>query len=800
MNVASPTKPSTSPIINGFHEQFTTEFMQLYDNDYTKTKTNSFSSLSVSNDMTLWLNDIDQFQAVTNGKTQNNVLKRWDQPWENLEQASPGYTVHKEEDSSTLIHGRHPKFMLVTADTAAPSGSYIGEINGQIGRISDYKEDSSNKWDYLLHPEPFVYFHVDLPIYIDSRNEGSDLRFVRRSCQPNSKVEIIIVGQLYHFCLVSEKDIDAADEITIPWTFEERFFALIKPITEKKTLKPDDATHIKRYLSNLKANFGGCACKPSPSGCLLEKMLTIANKELYSQPPKPIRKKGGKKMLNQISPLSTGRATNSRAGSEAVNQMDIDEEALESRSVSGSARSKPSSRDNTPATAEPSVGLGVELSSREQRKLLQSERLFEKMENDRGRKRNSAGSALNTPTITTSVSLLVHAQTALLNSHKKRLGHDNPTDPSPTSIINATRRISLKSTRRSMPNGVRSHPRKSKPVYLDMATQTDATQDEVVTNEDITDWRRSHGCTYASRLLKRSRMSRPLPESRSSPLPNGTTSQVVSSSGTIATQTPTLSRRDMPPPPPPTHQRKQRTVSPISFRKESSEPKDVEMKDVDEPQTPVLSNGTEVKKESPTIAVHEPRPSRLQLHPITVRTEIEESEGVQKQPEESSTSDQPKSADVSPNSQFQSPQSVGPDSPELNTWPRPGTATTPKIDLSKIQNPYATGNMPLMSPALMSPALASPMAQPSPVKKKLSLSDWTNRNKKKAQEAAAAHQSTPKTITEESSDMVEKENKPDGPSQLVSPADQPLTSDPIQNDSQPSVSMDIDQPSTQNDA
>jgi hypothetical protein len=787
-------------MINGYQEQFTTEFMRLYDNDYNKTKTNSFSSLSVSNDMTLWLNDIDQFQAVTNGKTQNNVLKRWDQPWENLEQASPGYTVHKEEDSNSLIHGRHPKFMLVTADNPAPSGSYIGEINGQIGRIPDYKEDSSNKWDYLLHPEPFVYFHVDLPIYIDSRNEGSDLRFVRRSCQPNSKVEIIIVGQLYHFCLVSEKDIDAGDEITIPWTFEERFFALIKPITEKKTLKPDDATHIRRYLSNLKANFGGCACKPSLNGCLLEKMLTIANKEFHSHPLKPVRKKG-KKMLNQISPLSTGRATNSRAGSEAVNQMDIDEEVLDSRSVSGSARSKPSSRDNTPATAEPSVGLGVELSSREQRKLLQSERLFEKMENDRGRKRNSAGSALNTPTITTSVSPLVHAAENLLNSHQKRLGHDNPTNPSPTSLINATRRISLKSTRGSMPNGVRSHPRKARPSYSEMGTQTDATQDDIVTNEDITDWRRSHGCTYASRLLKRSRMSRPSPGSRSSSLPNGVSSQ-SSTSGTIATQTPTLSRRDMPPPPPPTHQRKQRTVSPISFRKESSEPKDIEMRDDDEPQTPVLSNGIEVKTESPTMTVDDVQPVRTsQLPPLTVQTEVESPEAGQKQPTQLVTSQQPKSADVSPNPQLHSPQSAEASSPELNHWHRPGTNTTPKIDLSKIPNQFVAGNMPLMSPALMSPSLHSPQGQPSPVKKKLSLSDWTNRNKKKAKEAAAAvlPSTTSKSIAEESSDVAEKENKSDDQSQPVSVTDQPPTSEPMQVDTQPAVPMDIDNPSSQTD-
>jgi uncharacterized protein len=407
LNAASPTKTSLSPLVNGHQEQFSSDFMTLYDNDFMKTNFNTFSNLSVSNDLSTWLNDIDQFQAVTNGKTQNDVLKRWDKPWEDLENASPGFTKRKEEDNALMIQGRHPIFQYIVAESFAPPNSYIGEINGQIGRISEYKEDLSNKWDSLLHPEPFVFFHPDLPIYIDARREGSELRFVRRSCKPNSKIEIIIVGSAYHFCLVTDKEINGGDEITISWTYEERFKSLIKPIVDKRPIRPDDADHIKHYLSNLTSNFGGCACVSSQHPCLLELVMNnaVQSKELNFQPK---GKRKGKKGLNQISPLSTGRATNSRAGSEAVNQMDVDDDQMDSISVSGSARSKPSSRDITPATmGEPlSIGLGVELSTREQRKLLQQERLFEKMENDkRGGKRNSAGSALNTPSISTSVSL-----------------------------------------------------------------------------------------------------------------------------------------------------------------------------------------------------------------------------------------------------------------------------------------------------------------------------------------------------------------------------------------------------------
>jgi len=160
----------------------------------------------------------------------------------------------------------------------------------------------------------------------------------------------------------------------------------------------------------------------------------------------------------------------------------------------------------------------------------------------------------------------------------------------------------------------------------------------------------------------------------------------------------------------------------------------------------------------------------------------------------------PKPSPVSPNPQLQSPQSNGPNSPENGApWPRP--TSTPKIDLSKIQNPLLAGNTPLVSPALMSPALASPHGQPSPMKKKLTLSDWTNRNKKKAQDAAAASiPSTSKTIPEEPMDGAEKENHPDRTSQMDSQASQAPSSDPMQIDPSPTVTVDVDKPPSQPDS
>jgi uncharacterized protein len=764
ISTGSPTKNPSSPVINGHHEHFSSEFMRLYDNDYHPIKVNNFSSLSVSNDLSTWLNDIEQFQAVTNGKTQNEVLKRWDQPWEKLEEASPGFTKKREEDTSTLIHGRHPIFQFVVADREVMPGSYIGEINGLVGHITDYKQDPSNKWDSLLHPEPFVFFHPDLPIYIDARTEGSELRFVRRSCKPNSKIEIIIVGQAYHFCLVTDKQISSDEEITISWTYEERFKSLIRPIVEKRPIRPDDIDHVKHYLSNLMANFGGCACAPGApgqAGCLLEVAMNTAvqSKELNHQPPKSSRKKG-KKGLNQISPLSTGRATNSRAGSEAVNQMDLDDDALEVGSASGSARSKPSSRDITPATMmESSIGLGVELSSREQRKLQQQERLFEKMENDRGgRKRNSGGSAMNTPNVSTSVSLEYCYRVSVLTHKQKRLGYPDSTNPSPTSMINIGRSTGFRLARKSIPNGVTSHAHLSRPSYIEAWTQTSNVPSEV--DLAALGRRRQRGCSFALKLLRRTRKSQcSSKENTPSPVESDITTLVNNQrmEAEVAVQTDSISRNMLPPPPPPSHSVKSpQSTSPVLPKEEPKESHDVEMKDADTSTSPPLpeSSGTNL------------------VTPFTETIVREQNGSVQSptpSPPPAETIDQDVPSASTQNSSTKPSLHVPlPPPPNFSIKPHLhspiSTPTTPLPNGQGLQSPSLITPGPtsaLMSPTLlqspttilsnaplMSPSITNSSAIPSPIKKRISLSDWSRR--KKVQEEKAAQQQQQQTTTQSS--------------------------------------------------
>lgn len=201
----------------------------------------------------------------------------------------------------------------------------------------------------------------------------------------------------YHFCFVATRQIEPTEELTVGWDIDaEVSKQLSKVITNGAK---DGFRRIQPWVSCVLANFGGCACDQTHE-CLLDRARRPA-----AEPAQPTKAKNKKMKKSQVSPLSTGRATNSRAGSETLHRDNGDDDNMDSRSTSGSHKS--SSRDITPATHF-SLDGDVKMSDRERRKLQQQERLFEQMEDEQHKgkrgKRNSAGSTLNTPSIATSVS------------------------------------------------------------------------------------------------------------------------------------------------------------------------------------------------------------------------------------------------------------------------------------------------------------------------------------------------------------------------------------------------------------
>jgi len=721
--------------------------------DCEPVQNNSYASIAVSDDLRTWLHDLDSLREVTNGLTQQNVFHRWDEPIEELEQTSPGFTKHTEPDTSMKVHGEHPVMQWLTADAPVEPNAYIGELKGVIGRVEDYRRDPSNRWDALNHPEPFVFFHDKLPIYIDCREEWTKLRYLRRSCQANVKMQIIIRGTDFHFCMVSMKDIAAGEELTIPWHIRgQREWQIVNALTTGSSISREDQAHMSNWFTGVLTNFGGCACGRSGSVCTLGRFDLRGNLQpsgMNGHSLKPSKPRKTKKGAAHISPLSTGRATNSRAGSEAVIHGEIEDDLADSHSVSNSSRSKPSSRDITPMgnVSDGTTGLGVEMSDRERRKLQQQERLFEKMEqgeNGARKKRNSGGSALNTPSLTTSVGIpRTQTRCSFANVNlQKQLGFPDSQNPSPTSVTSASKpRINGQSTvaARTVPNGVPVEPR-SKPVYTEHATQTEPDKEEEPTA--LTLRRRAQG-SYTQRLLRRvheeSRRRKERSVSVASQEHKLASSPVESKSEPVASPEVV----SMPPPPVPAHPSDEpppmvdSSTSPLV----PDEAKDVEMEDVDDsaPQLSTITPTIEKKEpalDSPSspIAENVPQSSHPPIQPPAPPWPVDEPTSPIKSP----SSPRPTGLSLQL-------QPVPPFSSQIHTPTTPSPAVTPGSAITG--NPVTQSPPPLtIIPPLFSPQIAN-MVAPSPMKKKLSLSDYTSRKKKNSAlaQAQAQHNSSPST-------------------------------------------------------
>ncbi|RAL16433.1 putative PHD finger and SET domain protein [Aspergillus homomorphus CBS 101889] len=355
------------------------EFLHLYDhdNDYASMDSNLFVNLPLAADLASWVTEPTALARIANGRSGQDIFtwsgasldrSRW-----------PILSTESVTDSSVEMEGQHPTWKVLKTRDRVGKDEIVGEITGKIGLLRDYCLDPSNRWQELRHPEPFVFFHPQLPIYIDSRHEGSVLRYVRRSCRPNVTMKTYITNQVeYHFCFVAKEDIAPDSEITAMWYLDPQLFESTNGLVKQES---SDSTQDNAAIciSNVLAHFGGCACVPS-SNCLLASVdrrrhprsLDASMKQANLKRKKP-------KTKPVISPTA-----NSRAGSETTKILDDDDQA-DSRSASDSVRGQTRSRDLTPTLQNPTENhlLGdTELSAREKRKIAAAEKKFQQLEQD----------------------------------------------------------------------------------------------------------------------------------------------------------------------------------------------------------------------------------------------------------------------------------------------------------------------------------------------------------------------------------------------------------------------------------
>lgn len=408
---------------------YSPEFLHLYDNDRGEApiQANVFHDITITQSLSSWSHDVESLSEAANGLSPQDVFHRCDESLDLMNLP----LLHKEQRLGELSEGggRQPRWTYLTVDTDTPRDAIIGELRGKIGHMQDYVQDPANRWDYLRHPAPFVFFHPKLPIYIDTRQEGSICRYLRRSCRPNLEMRTILEnGTDYRFCLIAKEDIAAGSEVTICWTLDEHirtYLYLLNNPEIKQEGNLDVTAYISDWVEKVLANFGGCACE-SPEQCGLAKYDRRCGL-FHTTNGKSLKGRNG--ITKSIRTPDFGHNPNSRASSEGKRRQDDD--GLESRSTSGS---NPRSRDMTPTrNGNGDLGTvpGLELSDREKRKIAALEKNFEQLEHEkhqpvqRKKKRNSGGSAINTPIAASSVRLfpMEATQQPIDNMKQKQLGH-----------------------------------------------------------------------------------------------------------------------------------------------------------------------------------------------------------------------------------------------------------------------------------------------------------------------------------------------------------------------------------------
>ncbi|MCJ1314865.1 hypothetical protein MMC15_000179 [Xylographa vitiligo] len=406
----SPTKPSISYAPNGYHhEPYSPEFLHLYEDDPGDAPllANSFNDIQVANDLSLWSNDIEALTAVANGRTHQDIFMRCEQTMDSM--PLPQLQKENKTDESKDYDGLHPSWTYMTINEYRPQNSIVGELRGRIGRMQDYVQDPSNRWEYLRHPVPFVFFHPHLPIHIDTRKEGTSCRYLRRSCTPNLIMKTILEnGSDYHFCFVANKDLEPGTELTVGWTLDAHMRSFLQQKNDgikQEGAADTDESYAAEWVGRVLADFGGCACD-SPNDCSMAKYdrrhsSFCGDSAIYMASAKSTKKQ---KSRNHVPSQSAGRTTTSRSGSEAIKRYE-DDEADDSHSTSTSARSKPNSRELTPSgttIGESAIASGVEIEPRIKKKIELLEKNDKCQVAPKRKKRTSGGSVVNTPTAATS--------------------------------------------------------------------------------------------------------------------------------------------------------------------------------------------------------------------------------------------------------------------------------------------------------------------------------------------------------------------------------------------------------------
>ncbi|RMD42997.1 hypothetical protein DV735_g2080, partial [Chaetothyriales sp. CBS 134920] len=398
-NYPSPSKSPQDQLRFAPIPLYSPEFLDLYDSEGSTAAQANEVTVQAMRLLSDWRNNPSRI-AGPGQQPSNEVPFVRAPPGVDLV-ANPKVTVETRQRKDLEIGGKIPRWKYVKTNAPLAKDEIIGEIRGEVGLLPEYclQESTQNRWHELQHPDPFVFFHPHMDIYIDSRKEGTNLKYIRRSCLHNVTLKTLVSedGDIRH-CFAARDEIAAGSELTAAWFLDPDMM-----LGRRHNGVQEEAPLARQaeWASRVLSNFGDCAC-PAGAKCLfagLDRRMPLKPLDAPDK-NKTGRKKKPPKGKPAASPTSTGQATNSRAGSEALKQED--EEQIDQHSMSTSTGTDGKSRDNTPVTVaalDADPVLGGDLTAREMRKIKAMERMFEQNGGSKKdkKKRTSGGSNLTTP-------------------------------------------------------------------------------------------------------------------------------------------------------------------------------------------------------------------------------------------------------------------------------------------------------------------------------------------------------------------------------------------------------------------
>ncbi|CAK7227975.1 SET domain-containing protein 3 [Sporothrix curviconia] len=338
-----PLSPATTPpdLPEGAEMYgYSSDFLNLCnDQDSAQTvQTNSFASLAVSNATSIWLREPEKMLKDA-GQKFEDVIQELPNNIEAIRRPPRVEVKKRVLEKDAVVRWRY-----LVSSVAVGKDVPLMELNGQIGFQKDYCAVPANRYEELsdraIAPDEQVTISWDFRLPHDQR------------------------GRMFRLLGLVDDGSNSQDDID---------------------LSEDEFLSIARWISQVLSRYGGCACDLGPE-CALARFLRVHSARLQQARSNHGNKKKSsrKSKSHALSPTSTGHATNSRAASEGQ------PEDLHEDKMSTSSRSKPPSRDMTPAPRQGSfdtLGILTEPTDRDKRKVAMVEDSFRRLEQQQPKKK-----------------------------------------------------------------------------------------------------------------------------------------------------------------------------------------------------------------------------------------------------------------------------------------------------------------------------------------------------------------------------------------------------------------------------